>query len=266
MKKDSSGVALILLASVGYDRSRAAQYLLSPHLVFQSNWGWGNLGFFQLLQSNSSPEGVWNLSGCIELHMKITESNCWVLLDPGGGKTVLWYTWGYVVQVEFHPGTSWHLDGSGVERHLVVGKSFHPHTAFGWQVKIDVWSISRYSALVTVPSKKNGPIKPRDDKPHHTVNRGKFTCFSRWMCGFSVDQYTQLWRFTVPFSLNCASSDHTTFPANASSSRIMLPNHSQYSSHRSMSSSFIACNSLGIYTFHFALFKIRFTLDWLTPV
>jgi len=46
---------LISLASVGYDGSRAAQYLLPPHLVFQSNWGWGDIGFFQLLQSNSSP-------------------------------------------------------------------------------------------------------------------------------------------------------------------------------------------------------------------
>jgi len=58
MNKHDGGVALISLASVGYDGSRAAQYLLPPHLVFQSNWGWGDLGFFQLLQSNSSPEGV----------------------------------------------------------------------------------------------------------------------------------------------------------------------------------------------------------------
>jgi len=32
--------------------------LLLLHLVFQPNWGWGDLGFFQLLQSNSSPEEV----------------------------------------------------------------------------------------------------------------------------------------------------------------------------------------------------------------
>jgi len=57
MNKHDSGVALISLASVGYDGSQAAQYLLPPHSVFQSNWGWGELGFFQLLQ-NSSPEGV----------------------------------------------------------------------------------------------------------------------------------------------------------------------------------------------------------------
>jgi len=58
MNIDGSGVALISLASVGYDGSRAAQHLLKPHLVFQPNWGWGDLGFFQLLQSNSSPEEV----------------------------------------------------------------------------------------------------------------------------------------------------------------------------------------------------------------
>jgi len=58
MNKDGSGVAWILLASVGYDSFRATQYLLLPHLVFQPNWGRGDLGFFQLLQSNSSPEEV----------------------------------------------------------------------------------------------------------------------------------------------------------------------------------------------------------------
>jgi hypothetical protein len=58
MNKQDSRLALISLASVGYDDSRAAQHLLPLYLVFQSNWGWGNLGFFQLLQSNSSPEGV----------------------------------------------------------------------------------------------------------------------------------------------------------------------------------------------------------------
>jgi len=46
----------------------------------------------------------------------------------------------------------------------------------------------------------------------------------------------------------------------------MLSNHSQYSSCRSVSSSFIACSSLGMYTFHFALFKICCTLDRLTLV
>ena len=96
MNKAGSGVTWISLASVGYDGCQAAQYLLLPHLVFQPNWEWGDLGFFQLLQSNSSPEEVWNLSGYIEPHMKITESNCWVLLDPEGGKTVSWFTWSYV--------------------------------------------------------------------------------------------------------------------------------------------------------------------------
>jgi hypothetical protein len=58
MNKDSSRLAWISLASVGYDSCRAAQYLLLPHLFPQPNWGWGDLGFFQLLQSNSSPEEV----------------------------------------------------------------------------------------------------------------------------------------------------------------------------------------------------------------
>jgi len=58
MNKDGSGLAWISLASVVYDGCRAAQYLLLLHLVFQPNWGWGDLGFFQLLQSNSSPEEV----------------------------------------------------------------------------------------------------------------------------------------------------------------------------------------------------------------
>jgi hypothetical protein len=58
MNKDSGGVAWISLACVGYDGCQAAQYLLLPHLVSQPNWGWGDLSFFQLLQSNSSPEEV----------------------------------------------------------------------------------------------------------------------------------------------------------------------------------------------------------------
>jgi len=58
MNKDGSGVAWISLASVDYDSSLATQYLLLPHLVFQPTWGWGDLGFFQLLQSNSLPEEV----------------------------------------------------------------------------------------------------------------------------------------------------------------------------------------------------------------
>jgi hypothetical protein len=59
LNKHGSGLAWILLASVCYDGSRAAHYfLLLPHLVFHPNWGWGDLGFFQPLQSNSSPEEV----------------------------------------------------------------------------------------------------------------------------------------------------------------------------------------------------------------
>jgi hypothetical protein len=48
---------MISLASVGYCGSRVTQNMLWPHLVFQPIWGLGNLGFFHLLQSNSSPKG-----------------------------------------------------------------------------------------------------------------------------------------------------------------------------------------------------------------
>jgi len=58
MNKDGSRVAWISQGSVAYGGCRAEQYLLLPHLVFQPNWGWGNLGFFQFLHSNSSPEEV----------------------------------------------------------------------------------------------------------------------------------------------------------------------------------------------------------------
>ena len=95
MNKHDSGLASISLASVGYDDSLAPQHLLPLYLVFHSNWGRCNLGFIQLLQTHSSPEGVWNLGRYIKYQMKITESNCWVLLDTGGGKTVSWSTWGY---------------------------------------------------------------------------------------------------------------------------------------------------------------------------
>jgi len=59
MNTDDSRVWwMISLAGVGYSRYQVAQHLLWPHLVFQPIWGWGNLGFFELLQSNSSPEGA----------------------------------------------------------------------------------------------------------------------------------------------------------------------------------------------------------------
>jgi len=45
MNKDSSGVAWISLASVGYDGCRAAQYLLLLHLVFQPTGGGVILAF-----------------------------------------------------------------------------------------------------------------------------------------------------------------------------------------------------------------------------
>jgi len=58
MNTDSSGVGLILLASACYGDSRVAKHFLHPNLVFQPIWGWGDLGSFQLPQSNSSPEGA----------------------------------------------------------------------------------------------------------------------------------------------------------------------------------------------------------------
>jgi len=63
---DRSIVGLMIsLASVCYGDSRVTKHFLCPHLVFQPIWGWGNLGYFQLPQSNCSPEGAWNLSGYI---------------------------------------------------------------------------------------------------------------------------------------------------------------------------------------------------------
>jgi len=53
-----SGDAMVIsLASAGYGGSRVAQHLFRRNLVFQPICGWGNLGSFQLLQSNFSPEG-----------------------------------------------------------------------------------------------------------------------------------------------------------------------------------------------------------------
>ena len=37
----------------------------APTLGFPTSLGWGDLGCFQLPQSNSSPEGAWNLGGYI---------------------------------------------------------------------------------------------------------------------------------------------------------------------------------------------------------
>jgi len=63
---DGSGAALMIsLASACYGDSRVAKHFLCPNLVFQPIWGWGDLGSFQLPQSNSSPEGAWNLGGYI---------------------------------------------------------------------------------------------------------------------------------------------------------------------------------------------------------
>jgi len=126
--------------------------------------------------------------------------------------------------------------------------------------------MSRYTWPVMVPSKKNGPISPLNDSPHQTLGPSKLTSFSTWMCGFSGAQYTQLCQFTVPFNLNCASSDQTVFPTNSSSSRTTFWNHSQYCTLRSWSSSFSACNNLGMKTSHLAVLRMRHMLVLLTPV
>lgn len=52
----------------------------------------------------------------------------------------------------------------------------------------DCHSKFKYMGPVTVASKKNGPINPLDDKPHHTVTPGELTECSITMCGFSDPQ------------------------------------------------------------------------------
>jgi len=60
MNTDGSGVGwMISLASA------VTEHLLRLPLVFQPIGRWSSLGFCQHLQSNSSPEGAWNLSGYI---------------------------------------------------------------------------------------------------------------------------------------------------------------------------------------------------------
>ena len=55
--QDSFAVGLMIsLASVCYGDSRVAKHFLRLNLVFQPIWGWGDLGSFQLPQSNSSPQ------------------------------------------------------------------------------------------------------------------------------------------------------------------------------------------------------------------
>jgi len=49
---------MISLASVVYGSSQVTQHFLWWNLVFQPIWGWDDLGFFRLLQSNFSPEGA----------------------------------------------------------------------------------------------------------------------------------------------------------------------------------------------------------------
>jgi len=62
---DGSTGLMISLANVCYGDSWVAKHFLNRHLVFQPIWGWGDLGSFQLPQSNSSPKGASNLGGYI---------------------------------------------------------------------------------------------------------------------------------------------------------------------------------------------------------
>jgi len=63
---DGSVVGLMIsMAIVCYGDSIVTKHFLRPPSVFQPIWGWDNLGYFQLPQSNSSPEGAWNFSGYI---------------------------------------------------------------------------------------------------------------------------------------------------------------------------------------------------------
>ena len=93
-KTDCSALELrISVASICYGDSWVVKHFLCPHWVFQPIWECDSLGSFHLPQSNSSPERAGNLGGYIWPHMKITISNCWVLLDPEDGKTISWPTW-----------------------------------------------------------------------------------------------------------------------------------------------------------------------------
>jgi len=57
--RDGSAFGLMIsLATVCYGDSQVPKLFLLPHLVLQPICGWGDLGSFQLPQSNSSPEGA----------------------------------------------------------------------------------------------------------------------------------------------------------------------------------------------------------------
>ena len=74
-EKKTVGICWILLVGVGCGGCRAPSHLFRPHLAFQPNRGCGDLGFFQLTRSNSSPGEVSNPGGCISAHTR-QESGC----------------------------------------------------------------------------------------------------------------------------------------------------------------------------------------------
>jgi hypothetical protein len=49
---------MISLFNACYGDYRVAKLLLRPNFTFETNLGWGDLGSFELPQSNSSPEGT----------------------------------------------------------------------------------------------------------------------------------------------------------------------------------------------------------------
>ena len=71
---------------------------LRPLLVFQPVWGWSDLGSFQHPQSNSSPEGAWNLGG---LYLTPHEDNSIQLLSIANNYNGLPYLVSSVWQAHF---------------------------------------------------------------------------------------------------------------------------------------------------------------------
>jgi hypothetical protein len=80
---------------------------------------------------------------------------------------------------------------------------------------------------VTVASKKNDSNIPLEDTLYHTDVPDKLTIPSSVMFKYSLAQYTQLCRFTVPFILKVASSNQTMKSGNQSLPSHMCKNHSQ---------------------------------------
>jgi len=107
--------------------------------------------------------------------------------------------------------------------------------------------------------KKNDPLKLLDDIPHQAVGPGKFT-----HCLVPINVQIFEGQVIVPLRLNEASSDQTALLTNPTSLSTLLWNHSQNCTFWSLSYTFMAFKSLGMWTFYPALFKLRCTLAVLT--